>query len=175
MNLLYRVGLLFALWPYPSVCLVQVQALSASLSELSESRKASERRAAAAEDKLRIFLIRTGSRPDDSFSEGTRTPSAGSARLERSAVFESELKSTSIDADVKELAKMASYKSSKSEEIRKLTSALEVARARGEALARELASARQEHDAFVSCDGLLLRRGVLLLMRVVALVVSSEV
>lgn len=135
----------------------QIRALSASLSELSESRTLAERRASAAEEKLRLFVIRHGARStDDSFSTGFASPSVASPRADRSAVFEAELKvSVAADTEAKDAAKVASYKSSKTEEIRKLSNALEVARARGEALARELASARQEHDAFVrgmSCE-----------------------
>ena len=47
------------------------------------------------------------------------------------------------------LKSLNSFKHSKSDELKKMTAALETARSRGEALARELASTRQEHERYV--------------------------
>ena len=48
---------------------------------------------------------------------------------------------------------LSQLKSQKGEEVRKLSAALDVARTRGEALARELASAHQHFEDTVRQDG----------------------
>lgn len=76
-----------AVRPYDSLLLFpsQIRELTASVSELSKSRAEAERRAAASEEKLRVFLLRQSR---ESPQDGSPARSVVSTATDRSLVFD---------------------------------------------------------------------------------------